>query len=1028
MESIRIRTTPNGEDKHIKVQLNQSFDFLEILSLKLRQEELYRVFAADYGVIVGRVIANQGFGVPNAKVSVFIPLDDNENNPEIRGRYPYKTVQDKNSGGVRYNLLEDTQQGSCHVPIGTFPNKRKMLDNDVWLEIYDKYYKFTTTTNFAGDFMIFGVPTGNQKLHMDVDLSDIGFLSLKPHDLITQGYSPDLFDTNTTFRTGTDLDSLVQVQSGDFNVNVKPFWGDVENNEVGINRVDFNVGARITPNSTFFGSIFSEKDDKALRKNCRPRSVNGKNCDLTTGTGTVEYIKKISRDSSEVEYVSNNNTKIDENGNWAFQIPLNLDSVVTDEFGNLIPSEDPTVGIPTRALVRFRISMDEHRFGLRKRSAHYLVPNMYNRFDFGSDTDKDDFFEIRWKKAYSVTNYIPRFQKNNNDESPYFTGIKEIQECQNTNSFPWNRINPNYNFFYGFLCTFIQFAGAVITFLNFLIRNIIFRVVLTFVCFVKHPFNSNRRSACRCKSCLNLNDGESPIDWDKISGDELPCAACYDGGDSGQTYGVQTATELSGDSVSLPTATNGTYTGIQSITSGDGEGAIFDVVVSGGVVISVICVLGGTGYANGDTVTIEQASITGMSGDIVINLSNSNLTTIIIVDGETIDCEDFDYSICDNECDECNISLITLQCDDEEFQNGNEWADCVATNLAENLGVIEREFYNDFVIGSLYSYLFDYKVRFRRKRNIIYERFCDYECREIVGTPSGDKHYRNRCPWGFIVDKEKLDFYGTYSSGQVALASEGLIVEYNELLYYAARRGVDVNESSPSDLTVSQKAQMLFATNLIELGSVVSCDIDGEPYVIDRLNSSSYKDTEATKTLYDVSNCTLPLINKINRTGISLISQAGVDLLVEEAEKPFPVIAPEVFDGADGDRYTIIGNTELLPDHNVWDENETVIIFDRDDVVLRRLLCENFNYFSVTGTYSTTDHPDGSPNYVVDDEGNQIESVSDVCDGLDNIGVGANDPESPIFSIHPYYLYFGINKGKTSLDKLRQLYFDNCFE
>jgi hypothetical protein len=42
-----------------------------------------------------------------------------------------------------------------------------------------------------------------------------------------------------------------------------------------------------------------------------------------------------------VEFISNNDTKIDENGNWAMVVPMNINPVVTDEFGNLIPSEDP---------------------------------------------------------------------------------------------------------------------------------------------------------------------------------------------------------------------------------------------------------------------------------------------------------------------------------------------------------------------------------------------------------------------------------------------------------------------------------------------------------------------------------------------------------------------------------------------------------------------------------------------------------------------------------------------------------------
>ena len=67
-KTIRIRTTPGGDDKHLNVKIEQSFDFLEVLSLKISQEDLYPNFCSNYGVVVGRVLANQGFGVPNAKV------------------------------------------------------------------------------------------------------------------------------------------------------------------------------------------------------------------------------------------------------------------------------------------------------------------------------------------------------------------------------------------------------------------------------------------------------------------------------------------------------------------------------------------------------------------------------------------------------------------------------------------------------------------------------------------------------------------------------------------------------------------------------------------------------------------------------------------------------------------------------------------------------------------------------------------------------------------------------------------------
>ena len=77
-KSYRIRTTP-GVDKNINVTLEQDFDLLEILSLKLTQSEVYSRLCADFGVVVGRVLANGGYGIPNAKVSIFIPLLDTVN-------------------------------------------------------------------------------------------------------------------------------------------------------------------------------------------------------------------------------------------------------------------------------------------------------------------------------------------------------------------------------------------------------------------------------------------------------------------------------------------------------------------------------------------------------------------------------------------------------------------------------------------------------------------------------------------------------------------------------------------------------------------------------------------------------------------------------------------------------------------------------------------------------------------------------------------------------------------------------------
>ena len=89
-QSYRIRTE-FGINKSINIQLDQEFEFLEILSLKIQQEDVYAKSCADYGVVVGRVTANNGFGVPNARVAIFIPIESiDESNPIISSIYPYK--------------------------------------------------------------------------------------------------------------------------------------------------------------------------------------------------------------------------------------------------------------------------------------------------------------------------------------------------------------------------------------------------------------------------------------------------------------------------------------------------------------------------------------------------------------------------------------------------------------------------------------------------------------------------------------------------------------------------------------------------------------------------------------------------------------------------------------------------------------------------------------------------------------------------------------------------------------------------
>jgi len=442
--SFRVRTQV-GKDKKVTFELKQDFDLLEILSLSLTQQEVYTRMCADFGVVVGRVIANGGYGVPNAKVSIFVPLDrEDEDNPVIRAIYPYKEVWDLNDDGKRYNLLSSDPNFSCHVPIGSFPSLPNILaDQDVEY-VFNKYYKFTAKTNESGDFMIYGVPIGQQSVVMDIDLSDIGCFSLLPEDFKNMGYSPNEFD-GARFKTNDSIDALPQLINQQKSIDVRPFWGDEEACRASITRVDFdlgNSGFKLQPNSVFMGSIGQDTDKDSVNMNCRPRASMGELCSLITKPGIIDAIRYTpfleenpnafpawdagtdSWDYSnpiggtvpvlERHYLSNGGRVIDSNGAFLVHMPMNLDHLITDEFGDLVKSGDPDVGVPTRARYRFRVRPEKATGGARfRRVGSYLVPNIH---EFTTQDNNDGDWPGIDKKSYTFStdyaDYHPWAQRN----------------------------------------------------------------------------------------------------------------------------------------------------------------------------------------------------------------------------------------------------------------------------------------------------------------------------------------------------------------------------------------------------------------------------------------------------------------------------------------------------------------------------------------------------------------------------------------------------------------------------------------
>jgi len=517
-QSYRIRTE-QGINKTITVQLDQEFEFLEILSLKIQQADIYLRNCSDYGVVVGRVTANNGFGVPNARISVFIPIDVvDQSNPIVTSIYPYKSPADKNEDGYRYNLLPYEKSYSKHAATGTLPSRLDVLTGQTAIEIYDKYYKYTAKTNESGDYMIMGVPLGAQTLFMDVDLSDIGEFSLTPQDLIRMGLATESQVAGNQFRTSNDLNSLPQIISITKTLEIAPLWGDPSICQLAINRVDFDLrddaNINIQPTAVFMGSMFTSPDKFRIRNNCKPRDNMGNLCNLDTGPGQILAIRQtIGQDSDgnpilEQYQLEQSGNIIDGNGVWLTELPMNLEYVITNEFGEKVVSHDPSIGIPTKGKYRFKIKWQQPAtLTEQTRRAYYLVPNVreygwtYSAEDpindsktsdkgkqlassyyFGlnwtgytdgmPDTKKNDkideiidcqdtFYEFNFNKVYTVASLIDEYK---NGGRGRFVGIKEIDndDCSSTvNKFPTNDGFRNFDFLFFIFSLLLQLFQVI---------------------------------------------------------------------------------------------------------------------------------------------------------------------------------------------------------------------------------------------------------------------------------------------------------------------------------------------------------------------------------------------------------------------------------------------------------------------------------------------------------------------------------------------------------------------------------------
>ncbi len=817
-DNIRIRTTVGSKDKSVNLKIDQNFDFIEILSLKISQEDAYRRFCSDYGVAVGRVTVNNGLGVPNAKVSVFIPIDEEDAiDPEILGLYPYEVVGDKDEDGIPYNLLARSNRGKsdkCFTPVGTFPNKREVQDNPEMSEIFCKYYKFTTSTNQSGDFMFFGLPVGSHFMHVDADVSDIGYLSQKPYDLIREGVSKFKFESNTKFKNREQDTKPTQINTiSPVTVTVLPFWGDTEECSIGITRTDIDLLTRIVPSAIFMGSIFSDNEKNSINKKCRPRKKLGRMDEVMTGEGRIEMLRKTSNGGIE-RFDVEGGELIDEHGTWAFQVPMNLDFITTSEDGTIIPSEDPTKGIPTRGEYRFKISMAETGGEGRLRTrANYLVPHNPSKiqdadYSFDGTTRNTSFAELFWNKIYTVKNHLPRLQPNKNVENRNFVGIKDV-DSGGSSPFPFNRLDNDFNPLFAILCIIINIIAFLVIFFNTVIITLlnivlsILNVVLRVICNILKIFSG---LTCRILAAIPSWLIDDPVD--KCDCIEDACLGC------GQDCSCDCSCPII---PYIPYITLG--------CSDDDERVYAPGGLRRGAQLPTDCNGCGPNSSVYPFKLAWEATQANQKENIENQTEASDDTATCGCDPDNSNTLDFFYP----------DDGVQGHCYFETIPPGDAgWTSCITISLAESLNVFKFDFYNDWINGTLYSFL----VKYKRKRNGK-EKFCEVDC-------DGDSD--NNCKKNYIVDSCTAGYPQNADSGLLndgvntkttVQVEEGYIKKYEDELFYAA---------------YSKFGVKMWATDIVSLGAMTDCDWQGDPKIYEGLVDTSFNKPPLTPERVDDSD------------------------------------------------------------------------------------------------------------------------------------------------------------------------------
>jgi hypothetical protein len=313
------------DDFYVNVTLNRTYDTLDTLNIYNNLVNSMPTQEADTGVVFGRLMARQtikdvegnNVSIPlrNTPVGIFNPSED----------YPASTSVDVNGDRLFLNNKENSD------PDEYFNIESFSADTNDYLRSVSHFttvpdqYKYITTTNENGEFIIYDVPIGSQIAVFEVDLFKQG---LTKDEIALNFFQFPPSDDNI-------LDTIPNFSFKQFPVNVVKSWGTLQ---TGYTELNITVNYDLKKWATYYvppmaydnnklGSVELLNFSPSLNVDIRDMSKEGfpeKNIPV------VEIHKIYDKDEEhtllwESEFAQLKKTaKFFEHGFRAFKVPANM--------------------------------------------------------------------------------------------------------------------------------------------------------------------------------------------------------------------------------------------------------------------------------------------------------------------------------------------------------------------------------------------------------------------------------------------------------------------------------------------------------------------------------------------------------------------------------------------------------------------------------------------------------------------------------------------------------------------------------